>query len=326
MTRPLRIEYSGAFYHITARGNQKQQIFLSPRDFNLFFEILDMAFERYTYFLHCFVLMNNHYHLIIETPDGNLSKILQFINGRYTQSFNKHNRKTGHLFQGRYKSILIQEEKYLLELSRYIHLNPVRANLVNDPAKYQWSSLPYYLEKLNIPRWFKINCIKSYWNNFDDNEFYTAYYEFLCSKIQETKKEEIFKNIYGQSMLGDVEFIDKIKKMGVKTGKETSHNYLYEKRPKIEDIVIETAKYYKVKIEDIKCSMKRFNIARQIAIYLARKWTSEGNEFIGEYFCNNSASSVSKTFARVEEKRRNDKLIDKGLSVIEKNLMSNVNG
>lgn len=123
MARPLRLVYPGALYHITARGNERKEIFRSDDDRSAFLSILAQAVERYRLILHAYVLMSNHYHLLLETEEGNLPLAIRHLNGLYTGYFNRSHRRVGHLFQGRYKAILIEKESYLLELSRYIHLN-----------------------------------------------------------------------------------------------------------------------------------------------------------------------------------------------------------
>ena len=128
MGRPLRIEYPGALYHITSRGNERKKIFLEDADKIKFLEILEDYHNRFNILIHSYILMDNHYHLVVETPKGNLTKIMHGVNGRYTGSFNRKYRRSGHLFQGRYKGILVDKDAYLVQLSRYVHLNPVRAN------------------------------------------------------------------------------------------------------------------------------------------------------------------------------------------------------
>lgn len=145
MARPLRIEYGGAFYHITARGNERKRIFFGKSDYDRFKEYLLEAQEKFGYRLHCYVLMGNHYHLVIETPNGNMNKVLHYVNGSYATYTNKKRNRSGHLWQGRYKGILIDREAYLLELSRYLHLNPVRAGMVEKPEDYRQSSYRSYL-------------------------------------------------------------------------------------------------------------------------------------------------------------------------------------
>jgi REP element-mobilizing transposase RayT len=140
MARPLRIEFPGAIYHVTSRGNARQAIFLNEADRLLFLDVLEVVIERFNWLCHAYCLMSNHYHLLIETADANLSKGMRELNGRYTQGFNRRHRRVGHLFQGRFKAILVERESYLLELCRYVVLNPVRAKMVTSPARYKWSS------------------------------------------------------------------------------------------------------------------------------------------------------------------------------------------
>jgi REP element-mobilizing transposase RayT len=140
MTRPLRIEYPGAVYHITNRGNDKKAVFKDDQDRETFLKILAFVNKRYHWLCHAYCLMDNHYHLMIETPDGNLSLGMRQLNGVYTQARNKRHGKTGHLFQGRYKAILIQKDTHLLEVCRYVVLNPVRARMVEKPEDWRWSS------------------------------------------------------------------------------------------------------------------------------------------------------------------------------------------
>ena len=148
MARPLRIIYPGAFYHVTARGNERRRVFLSRTDQEKFLSYLGNAVLKYRVILHAFVLMGTHYHLIVETPGANLSAFAHTVNSAYTTYFNLKRKRTGHLFQGRYKSILVEADTYLLELSRYIHLNPVHAGLVEKPEDYIFSSYrPYIFRK-----------------------------------------------------------------------------------------------------------------------------------------------------------------------------------
>jgi len=139
MARALRIEFPGAIYHITSRGNEKKAIFRDSNDRKTFLEILTLVTERFEWECHAYVLMGNHY-LLIETLKSNLSRGMKQLNSIYTQKFNRRHKRVGHLFQGRYKAFLVEKEYYLLELSRYIVLNSVRAGLVEHPGEWKWSS------------------------------------------------------------------------------------------------------------------------------------------------------------------------------------------
>ena len=140
MARPLRIEYPGAVYHVTSRGNARDIIFLKDEDRKGFLEILFDVIERYNWLCHAFCLMDNHYHLLIETIDPSLSRGMRHLNGVYTQSFNRRHNRVGHVFQGRYRAILVQKDAHLIELCRYVVLNPVRAKMVKKPGDWKWSS------------------------------------------------------------------------------------------------------------------------------------------------------------------------------------------
>ena len=136
MARPLRLEFAGALYHITSRGDGREAIYLSDGDRELYLEVFAEVCEHCNWLCHAYCLMGNHYHLLVETPDANLSKGMRHLNGVYTQRFNRRHQRVGHVFQGRYKAILIQKESYLLEVARYIVLNPVRAGMVKHPESW----------------------------------------------------------------------------------------------------------------------------------------------------------------------------------------------
>jgi len=140
MARPLRLESAGALYHVTARGDRGEDIYLDDADREDFLALLGEVCDRFNWAIHAYCLMTNHYHLLVETPDGNLSRGMRQLNGVYTQASNRRRRRVGHVFQGRYKAILVQKEAYLLELSRYVVLNPVRARVVGQAGEWPWSN------------------------------------------------------------------------------------------------------------------------------------------------------------------------------------------
>lgn len=140
MSRPLRIEYPGAVYHVTSRGNVRSIIYRDNEDRKRFLNVLVSVVERYNWLCYAYCLMDNHYHLVLETPDGNLSAGMRHLNGVYTQQHNRRHQKAGHVFEGRYKAILVDRDSYLLEVCRYVVLNPVRAGMVKAPDEWAWSS------------------------------------------------------------------------------------------------------------------------------------------------------------------------------------------
>ena len=149
MVRPLRLEFAGALYHVTSRGDRREDIFLCDDDRVDWLDVLGTVCERFNWVVHAFCQMMNHYHILLETVDGNLSRGMRQMNGLYTQGFNRRHGLVGHLFQGRYKAILVQKEAYLLELSRYVVLNPLRANMVGSLEDWQWSTYGKGSDPLN---------------------------------------------------------------------------------------------------------------------------------------------------------------------------------
>ena len=140
MARPLRIEFAGALYHVTARGNAREDIYGDDADRQQFLMLLQNTVNRYDWYCHAYCLMDNHYHLLIETSTPTLSKGMKYLNGTYTQYFNRQHQRVGHVFQGRFKAILVQKDAHLLELARYIVLNPVRAQIARSAQEWRWSS------------------------------------------------------------------------------------------------------------------------------------------------------------------------------------------
>jgi REP element-mobilizing transposase RayT len=204
MARPLRIEYPGAVYHVTSRGNEKKAVFKDNPDRESFLTTLLRVNERYNWICHAYCLMGNHYHLLIETPDGNLSLGMRQLNGVYTQLFNNRHRRTGHLFQGRYKAILIQKDTHLLEVCRYVVLNPVRARMIEKPEGWKWSSYHATAGK-EAPH----PCLTTDWvlGQFGGNrgKAEKEYRQFVKWGIDE---ESIWKDVKGQTLLGEEEFVD----------------------------------------------------------------------------------------------------------------------
>jgi REP element-mobilizing transposase RayT len=181
MARPLRITYPGAFYHVTSRGNEQRDVFKSNRDREKFLSYLESSTVRYGAVIHAYCLMSNHYHLLLKTPQGNLSQIMRHINGAYTTYFNIKRKRAGHLFQGRYKAILVEADTYAQELSRYLHLNPVRAAMVAQPEEHPWSSYRYYIGTTTPPTWLNTGFILGCFDNCRDN-----YRLFVKERIDKT--------------------------------------------------------------------------------------------------------------------------------------------
>ena len=205
MARPLRIEFEGALYHILSRGNERRDIFLGDDDYKVFLDVLEEMPDRFEVDIFAYVLMGNHYHLLIRTNQENLSKSMQWVGTTYTRRFNLKHFRSGHLFQGRFKSILVQNEAYLMQLSYYIHRNPLRAGMVDRLADYRWSSYRAYAYKASHDSWLKRDLILSQLNGKD---LHKAYRE----KVQKYSEEEakIFENLRHGIVFGTRGYLNKI--------------------------------------------------------------------------------------------------------------------
>ncbi|MBC7098884.1 transposase [Candidatus Bipolaricaulota bacterium] len=206
MARPLRVEFPGAIYHITSRGNAGQAIFLDDKDRLSFLDLLAEVVKRYRFLCYSYCLMKNHYHLLIETQEGNLSQGMRQLNGVYTQAFNRRHKRSGHLFQGRYKAILVEKDAYLLEVARYIVLNPVRAGLVKHPGKWRWSSYRATAGLGDAPPFLAVDWLLAQFAR-ERTRAQNAYRRFVA----QGKGVELWDKLKGGVILGDEAFVAKVK-------------------------------------------------------------------------------------------------------------------
>lgn len=203
MARPLRLEFAGALYHVTSRGDRREDIYESDIDRHCFLDLLGDVCDQFNWECHAYCLMSNHYHLLIETPDANLSKGMRQLNGVYTQSFNRANDRVGHVFQGRYKAILVEKQEYLLELARYIVLNPVRAKMVRAAKDWPWSSYRATAGHKAAEQWLNVEWLLA---SFSDRkkEAYRGYAKFVSEgKKQPSPWGELRNQVY----LGNEDFV-----------------------------------------------------------------------------------------------------------------------
>ena len=202
MARPLRLEFPGALYHVTSRGNRRESIYQDDNDRQEFLALLGTVRERNNWCIHAYCLMTNHYHLVIETPEANLSEGMRQLNGVYTQRHNHRHNRVGHVFQGRYKAILVQKQSYLLELARYVVLNPVRANLVMNAAQWIWSSYRPTAGKASSPEWLKTDWLLGQFNS-NRTKAQQRYIQFVADG---QVKSSIWLDLRQQIYLGDEQF------------------------------------------------------------------------------------------------------------------------
>jgi len=231
MSRPLRIEYPDAVYHVTSRGNARSDIFHSASDRETFLKILSGVVQRFNWLCHAYCLMDNHYHLLIETPDGNLSKGMRQLNGVYTQKYNWLHQKTGHVFQGRYKAILVEKDSYLLELCRYVVLNPVRAGMTEKPEQWIWSSYSFTVGMKKPPEYLTTDWILGLFHH-NKSEAQKHYRRFVRSGIG---LKSVWEELHGQILLGKEAFIDSHSNLLLDTQpvKEIPRIQRYLNRPKL---------------------------------------------------------------------------------------------
>ena len=197
MARPLRIEFAGATYHVTSRGNEQRPIFYSDDDRLAFLAFLGDAALRFGWSITAWVLMTNHFHLALQTPEPNLSKGMQWLNGTYAAWFNRRHKRSGHLFQGRFRAFLVEKEAYYAEVLRYVVLNPVRAHLVTHPADYRWSSYCATAGLEAVPRWLDIAAVLEPFGG--GNEIaQLAYRQFVLDRIgcNEPLWQDVIHGVY----------------------------------------------------------------------------------------------------------------------------------
>jgi putative transposase len=289
MARPLRIAYPGAYYHVTSRGNEQKDVFKSRRDREKFLEYLASATERYGAVIHAYCLMSNHYHLLMETPEGNLSQIMRHINGAYTTYFNIKRKRAGHLFQGRFKSILVEADEYAVELSRYIHLNPVRVGMAEKPGEYPWSSFLSYIGQSKVPAWLKTDFILEYFgqNSADASKKYRVFVEELIG----TEYDSPLLAAIGTAVLGSTEFVETV--METHIGKREQSRDLPSLRqlafrPTLEAII--TA------VDNVFHSEQK--LARQAGMYLCHRYSGELVREISKLFkvTESAVTEAARTF------------------------------
>jgi REP element-mobilizing transposase RayT len=277
MARPYRLQAADCFYHITSRGNGRKAIYINEKDREKFLEYISTAKEKFKFYLHAYCLMTNHYHLFLETTQPNLSRIMQYINTAYTIYYNTKRNKSGHLFQGRYKSILVEQDSYFTELTRYIHINPVIAKITTSPALYRWSSYNAYIRGKDDGL-VDIGRVKQFLGM--DLKRYRTFVEAVKDY------PDPFKNVYAGFMLGGVKFIkDKLKLLQTDIeSKDFAHKRAVKDIIEPETIINTVADYFKITPDELLCLKKRPLTAKHTAIYLLRKKTGLTNARIGSLF------------------------------------------
>ncbi len=268
MARPLRLEYEGALWHITARGNERKNIYRSDADRRLFLSLLGEAVERYRWILHEYTLMSNHYHLVIETPEKTLSRGMQWLNGQYAKKFNKRHKRVGHLFQGRFKGQLVEKESYLLELIRYVALNPVRAGMVARPEEYRWSSYRATVGLEPAPGWLTTSWVLRQFST-DAKRAATRFAEFVDAGVGIERSP--WDDLLGQIFLGTAEWVERMQALidEAPRSEEYPRAQRHVARPTMETVVKAVATTFECTTE-AACT-RALPAARMLAAWLG--WT-----------------------------------------------------
>ncbi len=293
MARALRIEYEDALYHILSRGNNHQDIFLNNGDKAVFLKVLGEMSERFEVSIFAYILMDNHYHLLLRTKKANLSKSMQWLGTTYTRRFNLGHLRSGHLFQGRYKSILVQNDAYLMQLSCYIHRNPLRAGIVNRLADYRWSSYHVFAYQKKPPSWLDTKLILSQFVGKDQHKSYRE-------KVQKYSKEEkkIWENLRHGLVFGSRNFLDQIKStyLSKEPDAELSQLRRIRKDKDPADLLQKAAKILNCEIDQFKESSRvsKNNLQdRDLLLYFLWETGLYTNRQIGDLF-GLSFSAVSR--------------------------------
>lgn len=309
MARPLRIQFPEAWYHVMNRGRRGEPVFLENNDYEKFIGLLRELVAVYNVRVVAYCLMSNHYHLLIQTPDANLSRAMRHLNGVYTQWFNRTHACDGQLFRGRFKSILVDANTYLLGLVRYIHRNPIEAGLVKTLNRYPWSSHQGYLSNARKWQWLHKNVVLSSFSEHNKAESIRAYMEFIVEQTSDKISRAFDKGVL-PSVLGSESFVNSIKE---KFFDLKNYEEIPESRrlaPDVKRIMGEVCLFYGVDESELYPSRRgQYNEPRNIAIYLMRSLRCEGLKEIGDVFGIGKISSVSSVIQRVKEGIRNDKII-----------------
>ena len=281
MVRPLRLEYEGAVYHITSRGNAQEAIFHEDRDRARFLKILGDVVARYGWICHSYCLMTNHYHLLIETPEANLSRGMHLLNGVYTQWFNHQHRRVGHLLQGRFKAIVVEKESHLLELARYIVLNPVRAKMVRSEWDWPWSSYRAMSGQTNVPGFLMVDWVLSQFDP-DRARAVRAYRRF----VQQGRGIDVWRDLRAGAFLGTAAFVEQLKPLLKERpgDPEIRKRERFVTRPGLEELFSG--------VSDKATRNERIHQAVRVHHYTLR----EVGDFLGLYF-----STISVIAKRVDE-------------------------
>ncbi len=315
MSRPLRIEYPGAWYHVMNRGRWSEKVFFSDLDHETFVKVLRETFDLWNMRISAYCLMSNHYHLLVQTPDGNLSRCMRHVNGVYTQRFNRFHKKEGQLFRGRYKAVLVEDNSHLSEVLRYIHRNPLKAGIVETLNDYHWSSHQGYLSRAKKWSWLQKDVILNQLSHLKTKQK-SAYLDFVSlGESQHIEKFYSLKNM--PSILGSMSFKEYIQEKFSELANTPEIPESKTLTPDAEKVVSCVCEYYGVSRSDLLISKRGTeNHPRDVAIYLVRCLCCLTLPSVGKEFGINNYSTVSSVVQRVKLRAENDRNLQREIGYI----------
>ncbi len=320
MSRPLRIKYPDAWYHVMNRGRRGERIFETKDDYERFIGVVLEAVELFSLRVSGYCLMPNHYHLLVQTPDANLNRCMRHINGVYTQRFNNAHGLDGILFRGRYKSIVVSEDSYLLQLVRYIHRNPVRAGMVERLDDYEWSSHKAYLSHDKKWDWLNKQFVLAMLSKEPDQRI-TKYKTFM-GEIEDESLVRALTLKKLPAILGDIDFVEKIKN---RFFEQKSHVEVPESKrlaPNMERIKQTLCEYYHIpEIQLYQSKRAVFNEPRAMGLYLSRHVRGETLKCVGDHYHIESYSTVSTIIERLKIRLKNDRSLRLRYSELKEKIM-----
>ena len=302
MPRPLRIEYENAYYHVMNRGRGRQHIFHGEDYFNAFLSILEQAHLRFGLQVLSYCLMSNHYHLLVKTPEANLGRAMRHINGLYTQTYNRLRNTDGSLFRGRYKAILVEQDSYQLQLSRYIHRNPIDAKMVEQLDDYRWSSYPSYVNKQPAPDW--LNQSEIYQQLGVKSRLRARYRAFVEMGVDEDIAS-FYRKGNQKPYLGSDDFRNWVYRHRQSENQELDQKALNHFRPNIDQVTESVAGFFKVSRESIVFGRRGRvdeNIPRWLVMYLAQEICGLKLQEIADYLGLKRTGSIPTTISKLRER------------------------
>jgi len=319
MSRPLRIQYPDAWYHVMNRGRRGEKIFATKEDYGSFVDLLEELDEVFKVKVAAYCLMPNHYHLLVQTPDANLSRSMRHLNGVYTQRYNKRHRCDGQLFRGRYKSIVVESDSYALELVRYIHRNPLEAGLVDNLQKYQWSTHKTYLSDSKKWKWLHKDYILKLFSK-SKPESIRLYKQFVHKETPE-EINQIFGRRNLPAVLGSKRFVDRIKDKFFNLKNYGEIPETKRLAPETNKIKHAVCKAYEIKEAELYVTRRGYlNEPRNVAVYLIRHLRNDTLKQVGEQFGIRKYSTVSSIVERVKYEMKADNGLKKRIQDLIENI------